>query len=68
MFFKKKKKMFGTNIEPDCTYCRYNSSDDKILCPYHKGSVCKNYEYDPLKRDPSPKPKLQEFSEEEFKI
>lgn len=68
-------KFFGSNIEPACGYCkkgRANSDDSMIICK-NKGIVeaffsCKNFEYDPLKRIPSPQATLPTYSNEDFML
>lgn len=76
MFGKKRKKpLFGANIEPDCGYCRHNGakSDETPLCTLRlspKNGRCKKYEYDPLRREPRTAPPLRtdRYSEEDFKL
>lgn len=66
-FFKKKKpKAFGNNIEPSCSYCRYIHNGNCVLGKGDK--VCKKYEYDPLKREPSESPSLGDFSADDFML
>ncbi len=72
---KKKKALFGGNIEPNCQYCRRNGSKqgDAPLCTLRlelKDGKCKKYEYDPLRREPRTAPLLQtdRYSEEDFKL
>ncbi|MFI3325475.1 MAG: hypothetical protein R3Y35_04795 [Clostridia bacterium] len=69
-FKKKKKAVFGENIEPRCEYCRFNLKDNyEVACPYKKDdNVCKKYVYDPLKRSPMPKPKLKNYSPNDFSL
>jgi hypothetical protein len=71
------KKLFGTKIEPSCSYCEYGKVTlDKgaVLCR-KKGVVtlsyhCRNFAYDPLKREPSAPDfnlgNLTEYSHNEF--
>lgn len=76
MFGKKRKKaLFGANIEPDCRYCRHNGAKqgDEPLCTLRleaKEGKCKKYEYDPLMREPRSAPPLRsgQYSEEDFKL
>ena len=69
-FFKKSKKnlLFGKNIEKDCSYCRYNSGKDDIICKNYTGDICKQYEYDPLKRTPKSLPPLKQYSTDDFSL
>ncbi len=70
-----KSKLFGKNVEPACCYCELGSlAHDKkmILCikrgitsPYYH---CRKFIYAPLKRIPKQKPKMREYSFEEFKL
>ena len=73
--FKKKKKtvlLFGKNIEPDCRYCSYNSGDEESICVRgHKAeaSKCRDYEYNPLLREPKRRPMLNKnYSDEDFEL
>ncbi len=76
MFWKKRKKpLFGANIEPCCDYCRQNASKqgEAPLCALRLEpgtGKCKKYEYDPLRREPRPAPSLRSegYSEEDFKL
>lgn len=69
-FFKRVPSPFGKKIEANCLYCRYNTSEKIIVCPFKNedGSVCKRYEYDPTMRKPKNMPKLKEYSEDDFLI
>ncbi|MBE6827660.1 MAG: hypothetical protein E7514_03475 [Ruminococcaceae bacterium] len=71
-----KKSLFNTeDISPACEYCQYGrpAPDGKtVLCP-KKGVVkndfhCRKYKYDIMKRVPKRAPKMQEFSEDDFKL
>ena len=74
--FRKKKKapLFGGSVEPSCAYCRHNSgSEGQVLCSLRKerkDGSCKNYQYDPLMREPRVAPPLRtsQFTEEDFKL
>lgn len=54
-----KKKYFGSDIKPSCSYCVYGNrakEGNKVLCE-KMGLVdatysCKKWEYDPIKRVP----------------
>lgn len=72
---KRKKALFGGEIQPDCAYCRRNGA--KQDCPPRctlglspKDGKCKKYEYDPLRREPRRAPPLRagQYSEEDFKL
>ena len=75
MFFSPKKSLFGNSIEPACIYCQFGRpapDNVMILCrkygpvsPYYK---CKKFVYDPLKRIPKRRPKLPDFSPDDFSI
>ncbi len=64
-----------TALEPRCEYCsRGELTADKqsVLC-VKKGvmlphSSCRRFSYDPLKREPKPLPKKQQFSPEDFSL
>lgn len=70
-----KKKLFGNNIQPACTYCQLGRpSYDKtmVLCrkygpvaPYYH---CRKFTYSPLKRIPRRQPQLPTFSPEDFQL
>ena len=71
---KKKKPLFGGNIEPSCAYCRHNSgTGEQVVCSLRKerkDGSCKNYRYDPLMRDPRPAPSLRtdRYSPDDFSL
>lgn len=72
---KRKKALFGANIQPDCKYCRSNGAPqgDEPLCMLKsepKDGCCKKYSYDPLRREPRQAPPLKNagYSEEDFKL
>ena len=75
-FFGRKKKtpLFGGNVEPSCAYCRHNSgTGEQVVCSQRKerkDGSCKNYQYDPLMREPRTAPPLRtsQFTEEDFKL
>ena len=70
-----KKPLFGNNIEPSCSYCRYgkyNSTRDIILCvkkgvvePYYS---CKSFKYNPLKRKPARPLLVEKFDISDFDL
>lgn len=73
-FFKKKhsKVLFGSNIEPNCSYCLHNhGKSGKLICSIKKApqeSKCKKYVYDPIKRQPmlAPALKTEAFTKDDF--
>lgn len=71
-----KKSVFNTeNISPSCAYClngKPSPDGETVLCS-KKGVVakdfsCRKYKYDILKRTPKRAPKLQSFTEDDFKL
>ena len=69
------KKQAKVEIAPKCEYCvhaRPSPDGETVLCPkkgvVEKDSKCRKYKYDILKRQPKHKPKLQEFSAEDFEL
>lgn len=70
---KRKKKLFGTEIEPNCAYCRHNGGKGAVFCTLRlqiENGKCKKFLYDPLLREPKSSPPLrgEKFSEEDFKL
>lgn len=65
-----KKKIFGNNISPDCTYCKNMILDsDAMNCTKNKEIIngkCRKFDYNPLLRVPRDKPKMMEFQMEDF--
>lgn len=68
--------LFSKKIEPNCLYCRHGSkiSDEEVICikkgVHSSGAHCRQFKYDPLKRQPS-RPinlKTSNLSEEDFKL
>lgn len=71
MLGKKKKKLFGNNIQADCGYCSHNTgAGEKHACAFGHSpdGVCPNFSYDPLMRVPRALPPLREYDEKDFKI
>lgn len=75
MFGRKKKKgLFGTQIEQSCAYCRRNGGKpgEPPICTLRltpKKGKCKKYEYDPLMREPKAAPGLGGgYTAEDFKL
>ncbi len=72
---KRKKALFGNDVELDCRYCRHNGAKqgDPPLCTLRlsvKDGKCKKFEYDPLLREPRSAPLLrgERYSEDDFKL
>lgn len=67
-----KKKLFGNNIEPACSYCEYAANESvAIYCKKGKKLVegkCRKFKYDPLLRAPKKANIPQAFSAEDFVI
>ncbi|MCH5353582.1 MAG: hypothetical protein J1E06_08970 [Acutalibacter sp.] len=75
MFGKKRKALFGNNVEISCAHCLRNGAKqgEEPLCTLRltlKDGKCKKYEYDPLRREPRTAPGLRSdgFKEEDFKL
>lgn len=73
--FENMEKHGKIEIAPKCEYCvhaRPSPDGETVLCPkkgvMEKDSKCRKYKYDILKRRPKKKPKLQEFSAEDFEL
>lgn len=68
-------KLFGSKINPACTYCFYGEKTEDntgVLCR-RKGVMpldgsCRKFKYDPLKREPKRMPELPVYHEEDFKL
>ncbi|MCL2195883.1 MAG: hypothetical protein FWB76_08040 [Oscillospiraceae bacterium] len=76
MSHKKTKKLYhAKNYQPSCGLCLHGKPAPdfgSILCP-HRGvmlpdSLCKKYEYDPIKRRPERAPLLPEYAPEQFTL
>lgn len=70
---KKKKALFGSRIQPSCSYCRRNNGVGQSLCALGlklQDGKCKKFQYDPLMREPRPAPALRadQYSEEDFRL
>jgi len=71
---KKNKALYrAKDYDPSCELCRHGklSPDGKsVLCcvrgVMRRTSLCKKYEYDPIKRQPKCAPALPEFDPEQF--
>lgn len=67
-----KKKLFGRNITPSCSYC-LNSVFENNTCNCSKGKTivddkCKGFRYDPLMRIPQSVPTLRKYTLDDFKL
>jgi hypothetical protein len=67
-----KNKMFGQNIQPDCSYCE-NSATENSFAYCNKGKQlkngkCRKFEYDPLMRVPKNSVFKRKYTEQDFKI
>lgn len=65
MFGKKKAKLFGGEIEPDCSYCVHSSEEG---CTAGENHPCARFAYDPLKRTPHSLPGLKKHDPDDFKL
>lgn len=73
MFRKKKKNLFGEQIEVRCEYCANSSDyDGATVCKLNRfrnpDGSCRRFAYDPLKRAPMQLPPLKPHSADEFKL
>ena len=73
MFFRKKKqRLFGAQIDPDCALCQHSASQgESTYCALRREAVtgpCKKFAYDPLRREPRRTPPLREHDPDEFKL
>ena len=67
-----KKKLFGSNIKPSCSYC-HNSiyENDVFFCNKGqkiKGGKCRCFKYDPLMRVPTSISLKKDFNPDDFKL
>ena len=66
------KKLFGNNIQPDCSYCDnllYN--ENGAYCKKGKeikNNKCRKFQYNPLLRTPKNAPAMMSFSKEGFEL
>lgn len=73
MFGRKKEKLFGSDIEPKCSYCTYCSdSGPGVFCRIGRApgedDACGQFSYDPLRRSPIDLPPLKKHDPDEFKL
>lgn len=70
-----KQSVLNQKIPPACVYCaigKLSCDGDTVLCT-KKGvmqpdSHCRAFRYDPLKRVPREKPKMQQFTTDDFSL
>ncbi len=66
------KKLFGKNIEPNCTYCdNFNTDAESAFCEAKKeikNGKCRKFSYNPTLRTPNIEAQLMQFSKEDFEI
>lgn len=67
-----KKKLFGQNIVPSCSYCENAIADNEIAyCKKGKriqNNKCKSFRYDPLMRVPKVSVFKGNYTADDFKI
>ena len=66
------KKIFGSNIAPDCAYCHHSAPiEDGFICIKKKQLIngkCKSFSYNPLMRVPKTQPKMQKYTIDDFVV
>lgn len=72
MFGKKKKPLFGDEIEPDCSYCVHGPGPAET-CPCRNpeedgAAACRAFQYDPLLRTPRTPPPLKKHDPGDFEL
>ncbi len=69
--------IFGKDAERTCAMCEFgfiNEDTGDIKCAKHKNKEfspdhkCRKFVYDPLKKSPRTKPKMHEYSAEDFQL
>lgn len=73
--FRNNSKLFGSSIEPACSYCKHGTSTQNqtmILCE-KQGVVspffsCRKFAYTPLKRVPMRRPPRLKFHKDDFTL
>lgn len=67
-----KKKVFGNNIVPSCTYCEFSRTEgEKQYCTKNstlRNGKCRKFCYNPIMRMPHTMAPLQQFEQESFTI
>lgn len=70
-----KDKLFDPEISPKCEYCetgRASADGETVLCP-KRGIVardycCRKFKYDIMKRIPKKRLRMQNYSEDDFRL
>lgn len=66
-------RIFNKNA-PACKYCLFSShlAEDDYLCKFRgvlkSDDDCRRFKYDPLKREPKGRPKLEKYTEKDFSL
>jgi len=75
MIKSNRRLLRAQNYERCCAHCRYGKpapDGSGVLCALRgvmrDTSLCKKYEYDPLKREPQRTPALPAFDPEQFTL
>lgn len=67
-----KKKLFGQNILPNCTYCDNATFENQMVFCRKSRHInhgkCKSFRYDPLLRAPKSSGLNKKYSVDDFKI
>ena len=70
-----KYQLFSPEIEPCCAFCEHGRTapDGKTVLCIKKGGVLpgdrgRKYRYDPLRREPKPRPRLPQYDQSDFEI
>ncbi|MEE1060535.1 MAG: hypothetical protein UH080_01765 [Ruminococcus sp.] len=67
-----KKKLFGSNIKPNCAYCRNSRYEKGIyFCNKDhsiKNDKCRSFKYDPLMRVPMSISLKKDFKADDFRL
>lgn len=67
------KKLFGNNIETDCSYCQnFNRDSENQGCmlgrQINDKGKCRKFDYNPTLRTPKAEARMLEFSKEDFEL
>ena len=67
-----KKKLFGNNIVPSCSYCAHSKAEGETqFCDAHrtlKNGKCRKFCYNPIMRTPRGMADLPKFEKDDFAI
>ncbi len=67
-----KHKLFGANIQPNCSYCDNFSYDANnygcIKNKEIKNGKCRKFAYNPILRTPKSEARMMQFKKEDFEI